>query len=70
MTHSVGTYSVGTGEDEGRLFAAASIVVSASALLNRVTAPGTVAVDESDRITIEPGWPVIEVELTQDLALT
>lgn len=67
---SVGTYSVGAPEDEALLASAAAIAVTGRALLTRVAAPNTVDVDESDRIVIEPTWPVMEIDLTVDVTLS
>lgn len=68
---SVGTYSVGTNEDEALLRSeAATIAFTGRALLTRVVAPSTVDVDESDRIVIEPTWPVMEIDLKVDVTLT
>jgi hypothetical protein len=66
----VGTFSVGAPEEGGLLASAASIAVTGRALLTRIAAPRTVDVDESDRIVIEPTWPVMEIDLTVDVTLT
>ena len=66
---SVGAAPVGAGGEDSTLAATATIVVSGRAFLSRATAQGAVAVDESDRIVIEPTWPTIEVDLTLDVSL-
>jgi len=71
-TFSVGTIAVGTGETTvGVSVSLAGVGAAADVGGFAVSArPGTIAVDESDCILIEPGWRDIEIDLTVDVTLT